>query len=130
MPEIHAHSMELIASLGASVLILLIPVAIVIIVLRHRREMAAHRYKTILELVEKGAPLPTELLLDTPQKRRHGDLRSGLVLSFAGIGVMGFALTLPEHKAWGIGLLPLFVGLGYLATWRMTRTDGSPGGDA
>jgi hypothetical protein len=113
-----------------TILMLLIPVVIVIIVLRHRRDMATQRYKTILDLVEKGAPLPTELLLESPGKRGHRDLRSGLVLSFAGIGAIAFAFTLPEHQEWGVGLLPLFVGLGYLVTWLMTRTDGSPGGDA
>jgi Domain of unknown function (DUF6249) len=130
MPISDNHALEgIIAVLGVT-LVLLIPVAIVVIVLRHRRDMAIQKQKTILELVSKGSPLPPELLLDSPQKPGVGDLRRGLVLSGAGIGAIVFAFTLPDHEEWGIGLLPLFVGLGYLATWLLTRPDMSRDGDA
>jgi hypothetical protein len=125
----HDHAIEgIIAVLGLT-LILLIPVAIVVIVLRHRRDMAAQKQKTILELVTKGSPLPPGLLVDSPQKPGIGDLRRGLILSGAGIGAIIFAFTLPDHEEWGIGLLPLFVGLGYLATWLLTRPEKSSDGD-
>ena len=131
MPVYHApHGLDMLIPMLASIAVLLIPVAIMVIVLRHRREMAAQKQRTILELISKGAPLPTELLRDTPQKAGAGDLRRGLVLSCTGIGAILFALTLPDHQAWGIGLLPLFVGIGYLATWLFTRSEQSPDGNA
>jgi Domain of unknown function (DUF6249) len=131
MPITHSpHGLDMLIPILGSIVVLLIPVAIVVIVLRHRRELAAQKYRTILELVSKGVPLPTELLLDSTSKPGAGDLRRGLVLFFAGVGALLFAFTLPDHEAWGLGLLPLFVGIGYLATWLMTRPAKSTGGDA
>ncbi|MEJ0007830.1 MAG: DUF6249 domain-containing protein [Steroidobacteraceae bacterium] len=131
MPNYHApHGLDMLIPMLASIGVLLIPVAIVVIVLRHRREMAAQKHRTILELISRGAPLPTELLLDSPQKPGAADLRRGLVLSCTGIGAIIFAFTLPDHEAWGIGLLPLFVGVGYLATWLFTRSEELPDSNA
>jgi hypothetical protein len=130
MPVYHSHVLELTATVLGTVLILMIPIVIVVIVLRHRRAMAVDKQRTILELAGKGVPIPTELLQDSPQKPGVGDLRRGLILSGAGIGAIIFAFTLPEHAEWGIGLLPLFVGLGYLATWLCTRSERSSDSDA
>ena len=130
MPISHNHAPDLIIAVLGTIAIMLIPVAIVLIVLRHRREMAAQKLRTIAELVSKGASLPAQLLLDSPQKPGVADLRRGLVLAFTGMGAVIFAFTLPDHEGWGVGLLPLFAGLGYLATWLFSRSDKSPDGDA
>lgn len=131
MPVNHPpHGLDMIIPIFGTILVLLIPVAIVLIVLRHRREMAALRHRTLLDLAARGTPIPPELLVEAQQKDGAGDLRRGLVLSFTGIGAVIFAFTLPDHEAWGIGLLPLFVGLGYLATWLSTRTEKLPDSDA
>lgn len=106
-------------------LLCLTPLAILLVVLRHRRAIAVLKQKTVLELLERGAAVPPELLSDTSMITRDGDLRRGLVLSFTGVGAIMFALTLPRHDAWGIGLLPLFAGLGYLVTWLLEKRNGS-----
>lgn len=106
-------------------LLFLTPLAILLAVLRHRRAIAALRQKTVLELLERGAAIPPELLSDTSMTTRDSDLRRGLVLSFTGVGAIIFALTLPRHDAWGLGLLPLFAGLGYLVTWLLEKRNGS-----
>jgi hypothetical protein len=106
-------------------LLCLTPLAILLVVLRHRRAIAVLKQKTVLELLERGAAVPPELLSDTSMITRDGDLRRGLVLSFTGLGAIMFALTLPRHDAWGIGLLPLFAGLGYLVTWLLEKRNGS-----
>jgi hypothetical protein len=95
-------------------------VAIVLAVLYNRRSMAAMRHKTAIELAQRGVPVPPELLVDLGPGRRYNDLRSGLVLAGLGVGVIAFALSLPQHPAWGIGLVPLFAGLGYFTTWLVT----------
>jgi hypothetical protein len=77
-------------------------------------------------LIERGAAVPPELLADASLSTRHDDLRRGMVLSFTGIGAMAFAFTLRNHDGWGLGLLPLFAGLGYLITWRLGRRSESP----
>jgi hypothetical protein len=106
-------------------LLCLTPLAILLVVLRHRRAIAALKQKTVLELLERGAAVPPEMLADASMTTRDGDLRRGLVLSLTGVGAILFALTLPRHDEWGLGLLPLFAGLGYLITWLLDRRSGS-----
>ena len=106
-------------------LLCLTPLAILLVVLRHRRAIGALKQKTVLALLERGVAVPPELLVDALATTRDGDLRRGLVLSLTGVGAIVFALTLPRHDAWGLGLLPLFAGLGYLATWLLERRNGS-----
>jgi pimeloyl-ACP methyl ester carboxylesterase len=100
-------------------------VAIVLIVSRHRRAQAALQHKTALELAQRGLPLPPHLLADTGVSRLYSDLRTGLVLTALGAGAIAFALTLPNHPAWGLGLIPLFAGLGYLLTYLVGRAQQS-----
>jgi hypothetical protein len=107
-------------------LLCLTPLAIVLLVLRHRRSMASLKQKTVLELIERGAAIPPELLADSSWSTPNGDLRRGMVLSFTGIGTIAFAFTLHNHEGWGLGLLPLFAGLGYLITWRLGKRSESP----
>lgn len=111
-------------------LLCLTPLAIVLVVLHHRRYMAAMKQKTILELIERGVPLPPELLADPAVITCRDELRRGLVLSLVGLGAMAFAWTLPSHREWGLGLLPLFAGLGYLITWRVGKSRESMTRDA
>lgn len=50
----------------------------------------------------------------------------------AGLGIMVMFLALSGHfdngyslaSLWAIGLLPLMIGLGYLASWWLDRRDG------
>jgi uncharacterized protein len=100
-------------------------VAIVLIVSRHRRAQAALQHRTALELAQRGLPLPQGLLADTGISRMYSDLRTGLVLMAIGAGAIAFAFTLPRHPAWGLGLIPLFAGLGYLITYLVGRPQPS-----
>jgi hypothetical protein len=110
-----------------------VPVALVLIVTRHRQALIALRHKTGIELAQRGVPLPRELLQDMDASRRYSDLRNGLVLASTGIGVIAFTLTLfgsDAHRFWALGLIPLFAGLGYFATWLLTRPKSSSDGHA
>jgi hypothetical protein len=99
------------------------PVLIVLIVLRYRYQQSQARYRTLLQLADKGVVLPTELLVE-PQVA-FSERRRALVLISSGIGLMLTLLALPGqldnghsiHELWGLGLLPLMTGLGYLASW-------------
>lgn len=103
------------------------PVAIVLIVLRYRYQQSQARYRTLLQLADKGVELPTELLVE-PQIA-YSERRRALVLISSGIGLMLTLLALPGqldnghsiHELWGLGLLPLMTGLGYLASWWLNR---------
>jgi hypothetical protein len=103
------------------------PVLIVLTVLRYRYRQTQARYQTLMQLADKGVELPTELLIE-PQLA-YSERRRALVLISGGIGVMLTLLVLPGEfdnghsvrEFWGLGLLPLMTGLGYLASWWLNR---------
>lgn len=109
--------------------IMLTPVAILLIFMRYRTDQTKERYRTLLQLAEKGVELPHELLVDPHTS--NSDRRRALVLigGAAGVMVMFVALPFELHDGtrisslWGIGLLPLMTGLGYLASWWFSRRD-------
>src|SRR5687767_16016051 len=91
------------------------PVLIVLLVLRYRTQQTQERYRTLLQLADKGVALPPQLLVE-PQIE-YSERRRALVLISAGIGVMLTLLAMPSrlgslHEMWGLGLLPLMTGLG------------------
>lgn len=109
--------------------VMLAPVAILLIFLRHRTEVTKERYRTLLQLAEKGVDLPHELLIE-PHVANF-DRRRGLVLVSGGLGLMAMFLALPFQldsgqpiaSLWGLGLMPLMTGLGYFASWWLNRRD-------
>ncbi|HEX7802610.1 MAG TPA: DUF6249 domain-containing protein [Pseudoxanthomonas sp.] len=115
------------AELFLPLIMLSAPVAIVLIVLRYRYQQSQARYRTLLQLADKGVELPTQLLVE-PQVA-YSERRRALVLISGGVGVMLTLLALPGqldnghslHEMWGLGLLPLMTGLGYLASWWLNR---------
>jgi len=113
--------------------VMLAPVLIVLIVLRYRYRQAQARYHTLLQLADKGVELPPQLLLE-PQAASE-ERRRGLVLVGGGLGLMVMFLALPGEldsgtsiaRLWGIGLLPLMIGLGYLASWWLNQRGDARG---
>ena len=114
-------------------IVMLAPVLIVFIVLRYRYRQAQERYRTLLQLADKGVELPAQLLLE-PQGASD-ERRRGLVLMGGGLGLMAMFLALPGQldnglgigRLWGIGLLPLMTGIGYLASWWLNRRGDARG---
>ena len=113
----------------AVIAIMWAPVAIVFFVLRHRREVTAMKLKAATDFTERGAAVPFELLLERPRTQANSDLRIGMVLTCIGVGAVLFAFTLKEHSMWGLGLLPLFAGIGYLITWKLSYRAAASGKD-
>jgi hypothetical protein len=103
------------------------PILVVLTVLRYRHLQTQERYRALLQLADKGVELPTQLLVE-PQTA-YSERRRALVLISTGIGLMMTLLALPGqfdnghsiHELWGLGLLPLMTGLGYLASWWLNR---------
>jgi hypothetical protein len=118
------HSLaETLAPVVASVSMMLILLAIVFMVLRHRRSVTEAKLKAVADLAERGNAVPFDLIFAKPRPPQNSDLRIGMVLASTGVGALLFAFSLPVHPAWGLGLLPLFAGLGYLITWMIGRTS-------
>jgi Domain of unknown function (DUF6249) len=109
------------------------PVLIVWIMLRYRSQQTQARYQALLQLADKGVELPAELLVE-PQVA-YCERRRALVLIGGGLGLTGMFLALPGQldnghsisSLWGIGLLPLMTGLGYLASWWLNQRGGTRG---
>lgn len=109
------------------------PVLIVLILLRYRYHQTQARYQTLLQLADKGVDLPAQLL--TEPSVVYSERRRALVLIGSGLGLMAMFLALPGRfddgvsvgSLWGLGLLPLMIGLGYLASWRLNRRGDARG---
>jgi hypothetical protein len=98
---------------------LAMPVGIVAIVLtfRYRRQKLTH--ETMRLMIEKGLPVPTELVNPPPPvKPPKSDLRRGLIWLAVGIGLTIFLLkTFEDSGLWALGLIPAFIGVAYLLCW-------------
>ena len=109
------------------------PTLIVLIFLRYRYLQTQARYGTLLQLAEKGVELAPQMLVEP--RAEFSERRRALVLIGAGLGLMVMFAALPGHfdnglgvrSLWGLGLLPLMIGLGYLASWWLNRRGGTRG---
>jgi hypothetical protein len=109
--------------------VMLAPVLIVLIFLFYRNQQTQARYRTLLQLADKGVDLPPELLVEP--HIAHSERRRALVLIGGGLGLMAMFVALPFRfdngqsvaALWGLGLLPLMTGFGYLASWWLNRRD-------
>ncbi|URX63964.1 hypothetical protein KR767_07915 [Luteibacter anthropi] len=108
-------------------IVLAAPVLAIFFVLRYRHMQTQARYRMLLELADKGVTLPHELLVE--QRVEYSERRRALVLISGGLGLTMMLLALPGHlddglsirSLWGLGLLPLMTGLGYLASWWLNQ---------
>jgi hypothetical protein len=114
-------------------LVMLPPILITALVLRYRRTRAQMRYQFLLKLAESGVALPATLPGEaTPQQC---DRRRALVLLAGGIGLsttlaclpLSYQAGRPLAELWGLGILPVMLGLGYLSNWYLTRRGGGHG---
>ncbi|HEX9390312.1 MAG TPA: DUF6249 domain-containing protein [Usitatibacteraceae bacterium] len=101
-----------------------VPVAIVAMVLWYKSRNTRLMHETAIRLAEKGQPVPPELFLS--REEPYSDLRRGVVLTAVGI-----ALCIALNQlgvAWTIGLIPLFMGLGYMLVWKLESRGPRDGG--
>ena len=88
---------------------------------RHKSMQAAT--EVMKAMVEKGDPLTPETIrsLGVRPKRKHGDLRIGLILIALAVATILFGGAIPEKEAQqvfgGIAMFPLLVGLVYVGLW-------------
>ncbi len=109
------------------------PTAIVLIVLRYRYQQTKARYNAVMHLADKGVAPPVQLLIEP--RVEFCERRRALVLISIGLGVMAMFAALPMHdengrgigELWGLGLLPLITGFGYLASWWLNYRDDKHG---
>lgn len=114
--------------------VLALPLSIVFLALRFVRQQTEARYRTLLQLADKGVDLPLAVLTEHAHPAK--DRRRAILLLSLGFGLMLCLWSLPVRteaghrigELWGLGLLPIAIGLGYLLNWWMeTRRDGADG---
>jgi hypothetical protein len=80
------------------------------------------RQRTIRMMVEKGQPVPAELLApEVRAVRRRSDVRRGVVWTMVGLGLIIWLAAVNDWEggAWSFGLIPFLIGLGYLIVWKL-----------
>ena len=105
------------------------PVLIVIMIAVFALLVSRSRHRTIRLLVEKGQPVPAELLAPaTRTGRQRSDVRRGVVWTMVGVGLIVWlgAVNDWEGGAWSFGLIPFLIGLGYLIIWKLENKKDIP----
>jgi hypothetical protein len=94
--------------------------AILAIIFGYGRRTDQNRHETIRRYLEKGKPVPSQLLIDpdTPATWRKpvSDRRKGILWVAVGLGV-GLALIVMGGGEWrkgAVAIIPLCIGMGYL----------------
>ena len=111
-------SLSGIVALLSVLLVFVTPIAIVIAVLAHKARRTQRIHETVIALAEKGVPIPPDLFIDRRVQDQTSALHKGVVLIAVGVGLMVFFLSMTDrHAPWGVGAIPLLIGVGYLIVW-------------
>ena len=98
---------------------ILMPLGVVIAALHFAWKFQERKHKTIVDLLEKGLPVPRELLRSP---RREGSaLMRALTLVGVGVGTSAFlgAMFQLDHGLWAAGLIPLCIGVAQLIALKL-----------
>jgi len=98
---------------------ILMPLGVVVVGLNFAWKYQERKHKTIVDLLEKGLPVPRELLR-APQRSGSALMRA-LTLLGIGLGTCGFlgVMFRWEHGLWAAGLIPLCIGVAQLIAIRL-----------
>jgi len=91
------------------------PIAIIGLILWYKSRKTRLIHETAIRLAEKGQPVPPELFIGAEEPA--SDLRRGVVLVALGLGLGVFMAQI--DKPWSVGLIPLFMGVGYILVWKL-----------
>jgi len=126
--NLHAHE----ADYGDLILMILFGVFILslfVIPYYFNLKKARGRQQIILTLIEKGKDIPNDLFASPkkPQKSTSSDLRKGIILIAFGLSlcIALFIITRVQSNFWTIGLIPMFIGIGYIISFRLDHSNQS-----
>jgi hypothetical protein len=99
---------------------ILMPVVIVLIVAIWAHKRQERKHQTIVNLIEKGLPVPPQLL--GPVQRREGSpLMRALTLIGLGVGLSAFLFAMFGlwFGIWAVGLIPFAIGIAQLIALKL-----------
>ncbi len=126
---------EMMVALGIPIGSMALAAVIVGLVGYFKNQERRQRHETIRLALEKGQPVPPELLDDElalakqalGSGGRRRDLAKGIQWIFTGVGLSLFLwIFRPEHSLWAVGLILIFIGLGKLVAHAVTRGQDAP----
>jgi hypothetical protein len=91
------------------------PITLIGLILWYKSRKTRLIHETALRLAEKGQPVPPELFMGADEP--FSDLRRGVVLVALGAGLALFMVQ--SDGPWSLGLIPIFMGAGYLVVWKL-----------
>jgi hypothetical protein len=98
---------------------ILMPLGIAAVALNFAFKYQERKHKTVVDLLEKGLPVPRELLR-SPRREGSGLMRA-LTLVGIGVGTSAFlgAMFHFDHGLWAAGLIPLAIGVAQLIALKL-----------
>ncbi len=88
------------------------------------------RHELMRVALEKGQPLPPELLDERSSRRERDDRRSGLISIAIGAALYLFLGALvAEHGVKWVALIPGFIGVALLLNWVIERRERNAAGE-
>ena len=98
---------------------ILMPLGVVIAALHFAWKFQERKHKTIVDLLEKGLPVPRDLLRSP--RREGSPLMRALTLVGVGVGTSAFlgAMFPLDHGLWAAGLIPLCIGVAQLIALKL-----------
>ena len=109
------------------ILFVLFPIIIIIAVIYFINRNRKDRIKLAQMAMEKGQPIPDELLKEKQASWDRSDYQTGLRQMFTGVGLAIFLGIVAGKVGFGIGALVFFIGLG---KWVIARQSGNVGNDS
>ena len=109
------------------ILFVLFPIIIIIAVIYFINRNRKDRIKLAQMAMEKGQPIPDDLLKEKQASWDRSDYQTGLRQMFTGVGLAIFLGIVAGKVGFGIGALVFFIGLG---KWFIARQSGNVGNDS
>ncbi len=104
------------------------PMVIVWLVLANGARRRRLLHETIDKCIAAGQPIPPELFVETKPKNAANNLRhKGLIMTFLGFALAITLSALVGTDVASVALIPFFIGLAYLVSWKFGENDKASG---
>ena len=119
MNQVQSFNQLLSPELLIPIVAILMPLGLAVIALNFAWKYQERKHKTIVDLLERGLPVPRELL--HPPQRAGSALMRALTLVGVGIGTSAFlaAMFHFDYGLWAAGLIPLAIGVAQLIALKL-----------